>query len=504
MTDSHPTSAALIGVDQLKPPSWAEVDQQVAASGTWQMVRALPVAIALVVRLAWSTSPLRTCLAATAQLASGCSTAFGLFATAQVLSSLLAEGPTPERVLNSLPAIAAVSALFLVSTALDHAVQATQSALVPLVRAIAQDELNVAVSAVPLLVWDDADFQELARQGGAHGITSLEASVRLVGAVTASLVRLIAAVVTTSLFSIWLLPALLISAAADAGAAMRAAKIGYSSFLNMVQRRLQLHVAENLLVARDVATERHALGLQEPLLSEHRRITADVTARAIRAEHRKSAVQLLGDLLSGVGSGLAFVILGLLLYAGLMPLALAGTAVVALRTASSALSTTMVSINQLYEHSFYLRFYQQFLREARTRRGNPGTIDAPPDPATIRFEGVSFAYPGAETPALRDIDFTVHRGEVIALVGRNGSGKTTLGKLLTGLYPPTTGTVTWDEVDLVTARPHTIHNRIALIAQDPAQWPMTAENNIRIGRLDTTATRIRAGPPPCANPAPTT
>jgi ATP-binding cassette subfamily B protein len=97
---------------------------------------------------------------------------------------------------------------------------------------------------------------------------------------------------------------------------------------------------------------------------------------------------------------------------------------------------------------------------------------------------VSFTYPGQSHPAVRDLDLTVNRGEVVALVGENGSGKTTLSKLIAGLYPPTTGIVTWDGIDLATADPHSVHDRIAIIAQAPAEWPVTADLAVRIGRLD--------------------
>ena len=82
------------------------------------------------------------------------------------------------------------------------------------------------------------------------------------------------------------------------------------------------------------------------------------------------------------------------------------------------------------------------------------------------------------------MSLTLRRGEVIALVGENGSGKSTLAKLLTGLYLPDAGVVAWDGVDTASIDAAALHERIAVVLQDPLHWPMTAANNVRIGRLD--------------------
>lgn len=79
---------------------------------------------------------------------------------------------------------------------------------------------------------------------------------------------------------------------------------------------------------------------------------------------------------------------------------------------------------------------------------------------------------------------TVRRGEVVALVGENGSGKSTLAKLMIGMYTPERGTVEWDGVDVTRADPTDVLSRVAVVLQDPVHWPMSAENNVRIGRLD--------------------
>ncbi|WP_352244291.1 ATP-binding cassette domain-containing protein [Microtetraspora sp. NBRC 13810] len=66
-------------------------------------------------------------------------------------------------------------------------------------------------------------------------------------------------------------------------------------------------------------------------------------------------------------------------------------------------------------------------------------------------------------------------------MGENGSGKTTLAKILSALYEPDEGRVTWDGADLATIDPHRLRTRIAVIAQDHSRWPLTAQHNITMG-----------------------
>jgi ATP-binding cassette subfamily B protein len=478
-TDSTP----LIGVENMKMPEWARVDERVASAGFGQAVRALPSAIAVVLRLAWRTSPRLTLLAGVVHVVSGCVTAFGLLATANVFTSLLEQGPTPERVLQSLPAIAVVTGSYAARALLDAAVAAVEGALRPRVTAAADDAVTAAVVRVGLIAFEDADFRELARQGARFGVRSIETSLRRLADLTSSAISLAAAMLTAGLLNPWLAPVLLLAAAADGWAAARVAKLNYRHFLDTVGRNIRKSVVEEVATWRSMALERHALTLQEPLLGEYRRISRSLMREEVRLAHRSNLVRTTGRAAAGFGTAVAYLVLGWLLYSGAMQLALAGTAVLAMRTASTALSNTMRAVNSLYEDSFYIGFYHQLLVESGNRQPPPAALPAPADPAEIRLEGVTFTYPGQKRPALRDISLTIRRGEVVALVGENGSGKTTLGKLLTGLYPPDEGVVRWDDVDLAHADPASVHENIAVIAQEPAEWPMTAANNVTVGRL---------------------
>lgn len=254
--------------------------------------------------------------------------------------------------------------------------------------------------------------------------------------------------------------------------------------MDTVTRHVRKGVIYEAVAWRENALERHALRLQEPLLDEYRRVTTSLMRDEIRLAHRSNLIRTLGRAASGLGTGIAYLVLGVLLFTGHLDLALAGTAVLAMRTSSSALSNAMHAITYLYEDSFHVDFYTKLLTEAAQRQAPTDGPAAPADPEVIQLRDVSFTYPGQDTPAVAGIDLTIRRGEVIALVGENGSGKTTLGKLITGLFTPTRGSVHWDDVDLAAADHRSVHDRIAVIAQKPAEWPMTARHNVVVGRLD--------------------
>jgi ATP-binding cassette subfamily B protein len=99
----------------------------------------------------------------------------------------------------------------------------------------------------------------------------------------------------------------------------------------------------------------------------------------------------------------------------------------------------------------------------------------------IRFEKVSFSYPGAAQPALNGIDLHIRPGESLALVGENGSGKTTLIKLLTRLYRPDSGRILLDGMDLETWDEQTLRLRIGVIFQDFARYQFLFGENIGVG-----------------------
>ena len=102
----------------------------------------------------------------------------------------------------------------------------------------------------------------------------------------------------------------------------------------------------------------------------------------------------------------------------------------------------------------------------------------------IRFEGVGFAYPGAERPVLDNLDLFVPAGSKLALVGENGAGKSTVVKLLCRMYDPQRGRITLDGIDLREFDLDELRRHLAVFVQDLTQFPLTIAENVGVGAVE--------------------
>src|SRR6185437_2098612 len=99
----------------------------------------------------------------------------------------------------------------------------------------------------------------------------------------------------------------------------------------------------------------------------------------------------------------------------------------------------------------------------------------------IRFDNVSFAYPGSKRLVLDGLDLTIRTGQCTALVGLNGSGKTTLVKLLSRLYEPASGAILADGRDIASLEVDAWRRKLAVIFQDFNRYELSAADNIAFG-----------------------
>ena len=152
------------------------------------------------------------------------------------------------------------------------------------------------------------------------------------------------------------------------------------------------------------------------------------------------------------------------------------------RQGQTAVTSSLTAINGMYEDNLYLSNLTEYL-EHQVPEPSGDKVAGPDSQDGIRFNNVSFYYPGSSRPALENIDLHIRPGESLAIVGENGSGKTTLIKLLTRLYSPTEGTITFEGLDLQDWDLATLRQKIGVIFQDFARYQLLVGENIGVGDI---------------------
>jgi ATP-binding cassette, subfamily B, bacterial len=479
----HSGRAPLIGSHEMATPYWARFHEQTSTATVWSVAKAAPRMVAILSSWAWKVSPPLAAFALVSQVLAAVAAVVGFLAAVDVFGGLLAQAPTSERVLSTLPALAQVATAAAVRGLLMVGAGAAQAALAPQIEQRAQDDLYAGLAEVELLAFDDADFTQLVERASRHGLVAIREGVNLVGSLLTAAVSLISAVAAIGLLHPLLVLLVLLTGLPQAWTVLRAAQLQLASFARTTSQERRRDVTGDLISERHNAAEVRALTAQRVLMDEHRRITADLTAEARRIGLQLTAILAGGRALSAGCAVAGYGLLGFLVYIGFLPLALAGAAVVMLRASTPAITNGILVVNQLFESGIYINLYNECLADVRARHRRSLGLSLKGDPELISLTNVSFRYPSQSKCALQDISLELRRGEVIALVGENGSGKTTLAKLLTGLYVPTHGIVAWDGASTADVAPTELHERVAVVFQEPVRWPMTAENNVRIGRL---------------------
>jgi ATP-binding cassette subfamily B protein len=121
---------------------------------------------------------------------------------------------------------------------------------------------------------------------------------------------------------------------------------------------------------------------------------------------------------------------------------------------------------------------------------HPVTIDPVQVTGHVRLEDVSFAYPGADRPALAGIDLDVPAGSTLALVGETGSGKTTLASLIARLYDPGSGSVRIDGIDIRDMRLADLAAIVGVVSQETYLLHTTVRENLRYAKPGATDAEI--------------
>ncbi|MDR1629546.1 MAG: ABC transporter ATP-binding protein/permease [Oscillospiraceae bacterium] len=145
---------------------------------------------------------------------------------------------------------------------------------------------------------------------------------------------------------------------------------------------------------------------------------------------------------------------------------------------SDWISQLGASITELYEKNLKvcdLREFMDIQNEMNCGWGEPLPLKMP---YSVELKNISFTYPESERQVLDNLNFTLHPGERVALVGRNGAGKTTLVKLLCGLYRPTAGSIFVNGTNISVFNRDEYYTAVSAVFQDARVMPVSIASNV--------------------------
>lgn len=143
-----------------------------------------------------------------------------------------------------------------------------------------------------------------------------------------------------------------------------------------------------------------------------------------------------------------------------------------------ALTTIVTTITDIKINSLYMGHFLEYMDlPEEQEKGTPEKPDMV-NMHTIRFDNVSFKYPGSDVYVLKNISFTIHEKEKLSIVGVNGSGKTTIIKLLLRLYRPTEGTIWINDTDIHTMDFEAYARQFSVVFQDFKLFAFTIKENL--------------------------
>lgn len=245
------------------------------------------------------------------------------------------------------------------------------------------------------------------------------------------------------------------------------------------ESRMQTYL-ETLIAREDYVKEVKLFGLGELFLERYRAIFHKLYAEDKALTLRRAGWGYSLGLLSTLALYGAYYWIVQATVAGRLSLGEMSMYLLVFKQGQQAVTSSLSSVGGMYEDNLYLSNLYDFMAipvevEATGEKQGPVPGDG------LRFENVSFTYPGAEETALTDVSFHLKPGHKLALVGENGSGKTTIVKLLSRLYSPTQGVVKLDGLDLQKWDELALRQRIGVIFQDFMRYHFPVGENIGVG-----------------------
>ncbi|MFZ0542108.1 MAG: ABC transporter ATP-binding protein, partial [Candidatus Sulfotelmatobacter sp.] len=309
--------------------------------------------------------------------------------------------------------------------------------------------------------------------------------IQSIGRLLQQVITTISLSVAIMLFSPWLLLMLVACVVPAFLGESHFAFLGYAKNFRQTPVRRQLDYLRVLGGSKEAAKELKLFGLAPFLTERFSRLSNQIYEEDVDLARRRLTAGSFLSTISTAGYYLAYVFVIWRTVIGVLSIGTFTFLAGAIQQASSNIQQIFSTVSSIADQALFLTDLIAFFEMRPMIASKPNALPAPrPIIRGFEFRNVSFRYPGSSRLVLDGLNFHLHPGERVALIGENGEGKTTIVKLLTRLYDPIEGQVLLDGVDLREYNLEDLYREIGVIFQDFMRYEMTARENIAVGRIE--------------------
>ena len=337
---------------------------------------------------------------------------------------------------------------------------------------------------VDLAFYDSADFFDRLHRARAETSYRPVALIEALGNASRNAITLVAMCVVLLSFGPWLPLALAAATVPALWVVLRYAASRHELQLRTTADERRTWYYDWILTARETAAELRLFGLGAHFQSAYQTLRARLRGERIALARANAAAELT----AGAGAlGVTGASLAWMLWRTLRGLETLGGLAMFYQAFQQGLRLTrslLDNVGELYYNSLFLGNLFEFLSLEPKLVSPPQALPAPAALTEgIRFDRVTFRYPGATEPVLRDFSVVLPAGRMVAFVGPNGAGKSTFVKLLCRFYDPDQGRIELDGTDLRDFSIDELRARITVLFQEPVRYNASAAENIALGDL---------------------
>jgi ATP-binding cassette subfamily B protein len=441
-----------------------------------------------VIALAWAAAPAWTLAGAAFLLAQGMLPIATVYLTRSIVDGMVAARaaggawPDVRRVLVLVAGLAAVLLLSELLRALAGWVRAAQAERI-------KDYISGLIHrksvAVDLAFYDLSEYYDhlhRAREDASyHPAVLLEST----GSLLQNGITLIAMIGVLIPFGVWLPLALVVSAVPALVVVLRCTMLQHDWRVKCTPIERRAWYYDWTLTSADTAAELRLFGLGKYFQSRFQSLRQRLRGDRVRMAAHEGLAELLAGFFALLVSGLVMAWMIWRALRGGISLGQLALFYQAFNQGLGLVRSSLGNIGRIYSTSLFLGNLFEFLRLEPKVTNPPRAASAPQTLARhIRFEHVTFRYPGSERVALRDFNLVVPAGQVVALVGPNGAGKSTLIKLLCRMYDPDGGRIEVDGTDLRDFDLQSLRRVFTVLFQQPVRYNATVAENIAMGDVE--------------------